>query len=97
MTGCGFALHAKSVFWEAPAGVGFSYCNGGSSPAWNDTNTAVDNANFLCEFFALYPEYAGRDFYLTGESCTLPQSHSYIRLSGIVLLPAFHSALDVYF
>jgi hypothetical protein len=66
----------QSVFWEAPAGVGFSYCNGGSCPAWNDTNTAVDNANFLCEFFALYPEYAGRDFYLTGESCRLSHNGS---------------------
>ena len=61
----------KTVFWEAPAGVGFSYCSGGICPAWNDTNTAVDNANFLCEFFALYPEYADRDFYLTGESCKI--------------------------
>jgi hypothetical protein len=50
--------------------VGFSYCSGSTGcPAWNDTNTAVDNANFLCEFFALYPEFADRDFYLTGESC----------------------------
>ena len=59
---------ASMIFWEAPAGVGFSYCSSGHCPAWNDTSTAVDNANFLCEFFALYPEYAGRDFFLTGES-----------------------------
>lgn len=75
--------------------MGFSYCTGGTCPAWNDTNTAVDNANFLCEFFALYPEYAGRDFYLTGESCTLPHSRSCSRLNGSRVMRVFHSALAV--
>lgn len=58
----GWTAAASMLFWEAPAGVGFSYCDGaqGLCPHWNDTTTAVDNANFLCEFFALYPEFADR-------------------------------------
>ena len=58
----GWTAAASMLFWEAPAGVGFSYCDEaqGLCPHWNDTTTAVDNANFLCEFFALYPEFADR-------------------------------------
>jgi carboxypeptidase C (cathepsin A) len=34
----------------------------------NDTQTADDNFAFLQWFFTSYPEFAGNDFYISGES-----------------------------
>jgi len=54
------------LYIEAPVGVGFSY-----SPypyVSNDTGTAQDNYNFILEFLNEFPEYKGRDFWITGES-----------------------------
>ena len=77
---------ANMLFWEAPSGVGFSYCdnddhdknknnkNGGGSgsssscPAWNDTTSAAEQASFICDWFAAFPEYQANDFFLVGES-----------------------------
>ena len=63
-----WSKHANMLYWEAPAGVGFSGCDGGQCPQYNDTTSAIYNAQFLCSFFAAYPEYASNDFYLAGES-----------------------------
>eukprot|EP00039_Didymoeca_costata_P020990 m.343051 g.343051 ORF g.343051 m.343051 type:complete len:467 (+) comp22257_c0_seq1:52-1452(+) len=62
-----WASFANLLFWESPCGVGFSYCDGGC-PSWNDTTTAEENAQFLCSFYEKYPQYVGRELYLTGES-----------------------------
>ena len=58
------------LFWEAPAGVGFSYCDGAASgcPAWNDTTSATEQASFICKWFEAFPEFAGNDFFIAGES-----------------------------
>ncbi|RHY61235.1 hypothetical protein DYB30_009004 [Aphanomyces astaci] len=58
---------ANMVFLESPAGVGFS------QPVLNDTdyndNFTTDRAyEFLDEFYAKYPRYKNREFYITGES-----------------------------
>ncbi|RHY75334.1 hypothetical protein DYB38_012174, partial [Aphanomyces astaci] len=58
---------ANMVFLESPAGVGFS------QPVLNDTdyndNFTTDRAyEFLAEFYAKYPRYKNREFYITGES-----------------------------
>ncbi|RHY85310.1 hypothetical protein DYB35_013892 [Aphanomyces astaci] len=55
------------VFLESPAGVGFS------QPVLNDTDYnddfTTDRAyEFLVEFYAKYPRYKNREFYITGES-----------------------------
>ncbi|RHY80597.1 hypothetical protein DYB31_006105 [Aphanomyces astaci] len=55
------------VFLESPAGVGFS------QPVLNDTdyndNFTTNRAyEFLAEFYAKYPRYKNREFYITGES-----------------------------
>jgi serine carboxypeptidase-like clade 2 len=51
---------------ESPAGVGFSYS---SKPTVDyiidDNQTALDNYNFLVNFFANYSEYRANDFYIT--------------------------------
>ncbi|RHY29250.1 hypothetical protein DYB32_005297 [Aphanomyces invadans] len=58
---------ANLLFLESPAGVGFS------SPlldaAEYNEDTTTDNAyDFLERFFAMYPTYQGRPFYIMGES-----------------------------
>ena len=56
---------------EAPGGVGFSYCEAqktGGHCAWTDKTTAAANANAVRDFFAKFPELAGNDFFITGES-----------------------------
>jgi serine carboxypeptidase-like clade 2 len=60
---------ANVLFLESPAGVGFSYSNTSSDyDAGGDKNTAVDNLVFLLNWLERFPEYKGRDFYISGES-----------------------------
>ena len=45
------------LFWESPAGVGFSYCDDANGcPHYNDTVAMHDNAAFICAFFDAYPK-----------------------------------------
>ncbi|KAB2623358.1 serine carboxypeptidase-like 40 [Pyrus ussuriensis x Pyrus communis] len=62
--------HAANVlFLESPAGVGFSYSNRTSDyDASGDRNTAADNYVFLVNWLERFPEYKGREFYISGES-----------------------------
>jgi len=59
---------ANMIYLEAPAGVGYSYSNTTSDYYTNDNKTAIDNYQFLLNFFAAYPEFAQNDFYVAGES-----------------------------
>ena len=57
------------VYFEQPAGVGFSWS---SVPAdydrYDDNVAAADNAAFLTAFFAQYPQYQSLPLFLTSES-----------------------------
>jgi len=58
---------ANLLFIEAPAGVGFSTCEGKCE--FNDTLTAKDNLASLISFFTdIFPEFSTNDLYLAGES-----------------------------
>lgn len=60
---------ANVLFLESPAGVGFSYSNTSSDyKNGGDKSTATDNYVFLLNWLERFPEYKGRDFYLSGES-----------------------------
>jgi len=48
--------------------VGFSYCDTPAGCTHNDTSTAADNFASLKAFFALFPEFKGNDFWISGES-----------------------------
>jgi serine carboxypeptidase-like clade 2 len=58
---------ANVIYIDSPAGVGFSV----DTPiptVWNDNLTAQMTFQFLQRWLSAYPEYDGRDFYITGES-----------------------------
>ncbi|KAG6483826.1 serine carboxypeptidase-like 40 [Zingiber officinale] len=60
---------ANVLFLESPAGVVFSYSNTTSDYARSgDRRTATDALVFLVNWFERFPEYKGRDFFITGES-----------------------------
>lgn len=81
---------ANVLFLESPAGVGFSYSNTTSDYAKSgDQRTADDSYVFLINWLQRFPEYKGRDFYISGESYAghyVPQlAHTILRhnkLSG---------------
>ena len=54
------------LYVDQPIGTGFS--KGGIHDARSEDEVAADMATFLKGFVAANPEYAGRDFYITGES-----------------------------
>jgi len=60
-------LHSNVIYLEAPIGVGFSYSSDGVYNM-NDNTTADDNYHALLVWFGKFPNYVGRDFYVTGES-----------------------------
>eukprot|EP00878_Enallax_costatus_P003081 GHUV01003280.1.p1 GENE.GHUV01003280.1~~GHUV01003280.1.p1 ORF type:complete len:548 (+),score=72.75 GHUV01003280.1:218-1861(+) len=58
-----------NVLWlESPAFVGFSYSNKTSDAIVGDARTAVDARMFLLKWLQRFPQYAHRDFYISGES-----------------------------
>lgn len=60
---------ANLLFLESPAGVGFSYSNTSSDLyTAGDNRTAEDAYAFLESWFARFPQYKHRDFYIAGES-----------------------------
>lgn len=61
-------LNASLLYFEAPAGVGFSTLGDPSNINTNDNQTAADNTDVLVQFFKAYPEYSSQEFFITGES-----------------------------
>ncbi|KAK6944321.1 Peptidase S10, serine carboxypeptidase [Dillenia turbinata] len=60
---------ANILFLDSPVGVGFSYSNTSSDLLNNgDIRTAQDSLEFLLKWFERFPQYKGRDFFITGES-----------------------------
>ncbi|XP_024373103.1 serine carboxypeptidase 24 isoform X2 [Physcomitrium patens] len=67
-----FSWNAEvNMIWlESPTGVGFSYArlNTTANTGGGDTRTAEDAYNFLVGWLGRFPQYHGREFYITGES-----------------------------
>ncbi|XP_057952928.1 serine carboxypeptidase-like 29, partial [Malania oleifera] len=60
---------ANILFLDSPVGVGFSYSNTSFDVLNNgDKRTAEDSLAFLLKWLERFPQYKGRDFYITGES-----------------------------
>ncbi|KAF3947363.1 hypothetical protein CMV_026493 [Castanea mollissima] len=87
---------ANMLYLESPAGVGFSYSANKSFYTYvNDEITARDNLIFLQHWFAKYPEYRAKDFFIAGEGYAghyvpqlaqlIIQSNLKINLKGIAV------------
>ncbi|WOH05461.1 hypothetical protein DCAR_0624878 [Daucus carota subsp. sativus] len=63
---CSWNSEANMLYWESPAGVGFSYSSEKSK--MNDELTARDNLVFLKRWFMKFPQYSQRELFLMGES-----------------------------
>jgi len=61
-------LKANVLYMEAPAGVGFSYTPGQTEYHTDDIITARNNYKALLYFFSVFPEFAGNEFFVSGES-----------------------------
>lgn len=59
---------ANMIYFEQPAGVGFSYCDAAEDYITGDEQAAADNYNFIVEFLQRYPERQTNDFYVSSES-----------------------------
>jgi cathepsin A (carboxypeptidase C) len=69
----GWQKVANILAIEQPPPTGFSFCkdpagNQASCGDWNDTSAAVENYHFLQNWMEAYPEFKGRDTFITGES-----------------------------
>lgn len=70
-------LKLRSVPWTSrfsvlyvdnPVGTGYSFTDDKKGYARNETDVGRDLLEALLQFFTLFYEYAGNDFYVTGES-----------------------------
>jgi len=61
-------LVANVLFVESPSGVGFSYSDTPLDYNTGDVQTANDTYTLILEFLNDFPQYAGNDFWVTGES-----------------------------
>jgi len=59
---------ANVIYLESPAGVGFSYSEDKEDYNVGDLRTANDSYTFLQGFMSEFPEYVGRQLWITGES-----------------------------
>jgi len=56
---------ANLLFFESPAGVGFSV-NQDTSYIYNDTRTALDSVAALKKWYELFPEFSKNKFWVSG-------------------------------
>jgi len=59
---------ANMVFFEAPAGVGFSYSDVTSDYVTGDNKTAQDSYQAILQFMVKYPQLNNNTYYITSES-----------------------------
>jgi carboxypeptidase C (cathepsin A) len=72
---------ANMLYFEAPAGVGYSVMGSSINNSTNDTQTASDNLIALQYWYTLFSEFSANPFYIAGESYAgvyIPYLASYI-------------------
>ncbi|KAJ8605441.1 hypothetical protein CTAYLR_003325 [Chrysophaeum taylorii] len=63
-----YAWPFNLLFLDNPLGTGFSYTTRADRMATNETTIGRDLAEAARQFFLLFPEYSGNDFYVAAES-----------------------------
>ncbi|KAM1149166.1 hypothetical protein FF1_029752 [Malus domestica] len=64
----GWDKASNILYVDQPVGTGFSYTTNSSDIPHDEAGVSNDLYDFLQGFFALHPEFAKNDFYITGES-----------------------------
>ncbi|CAI9104979.1 OLC1v1003785C1 [Oldenlandia corymbosa var. corymbosa] len=64
----GWDKASNLIYVDQPTGTGFSYSSSEDDVRHDSTASSNDLYNFLQAFFKQHPEFASRDFYITGES-----------------------------
>lgn len=59
--------NANVLYVDQPVGTGFSKAGKGGLDT-NEEEIGTDFFNFLLQFYAKFPQFAGREFYISGES-----------------------------
>lgn len=60
--------HANVMYVDQPIGTGFSFVDKLNQLRWSEDALSNDFYDFLHNFMVKYPEFQGRDIYITGES-----------------------------
>lgn len=63
-----FLQVSNIIFLDQPVGTGFSYTNNSKDYVKDSKGAGEDVWDFMQAFLRAYPEYAGRPFFVTGES-----------------------------
>ena len=88
--------NANVLYLDQPVGTGFSAINSYWELKWNEYDVAFDFYIFMNHFFIRYPEFKGRELYITGESYAghyIPaianfihyNPHHYLNLQGVAI------------
>lgn len=64
----GWDTNTNMIFVDQPINSGFSFSDDERDRVHDEVGVADDMLDFLQAFFAKHPEFADRDFYVTGES-----------------------------
>ncbi|MEW5315793.1 MAG: hypothetical protein WDW38_007198 [Sanguina aurantia] len=64
----GWDVNSHMIFIDQPIGTGFSYSEDERDRVFDEKTVGDDMLDFLQEFFAVHPEIADNDFFVTGES-----------------------------
>lgn len=59
---------ANVLYFESPAGVGYSWCSDEKECAFDDDTSGQDNLQAILGWYDKFPEFQANDLYISGES-----------------------------
>eukprot|EP00877_Chromochloris_zofingiensis_P010037 jgi/Chrzof1/5287/Cz15g20230.t1 len=64
----GWDVNSNVIYVDQPINTGYSYSEDPRDRVSDEVTVSADMLDFLQEFFEVHPEFADRDFFVTGES-----------------------------